>query len=161
MSWLRGRRRSARMVLLDPEGRVLLFRQERAGDLADSPYWYLPGGGILPFESIEAAARRELREETGIRDVILGSVIGERSGVSFTFRGRHIVQDEWYVAGRVPTPHVGSGRHGDGERRAVAAHRWWTPDELAATSDTIFPPEIRDLVARAARLDGAPVSGRG
>lgn len=144
------RRRSARVVLLDPDGRVLLFRQHSTLDLAESPYWYLPGGGIFPFEAIEAAALRELREETGIHDVVLGPVIGERPGVSFVFRGRWIVQDEWYVAGCVPSAHVGTGRHGDGEARAVAAHRWWSLADLAVTGETVFPPELDALVAKAA-----------
>ena len=137
------------MVLLDPDGRVLLFRQLPTADLADSPYWYLPGGGIMSFESIEAAARRELREETGIREVVLGPVIGQRPKVSFVFRGRRIIQDEWYVAGCVPSPHVGTGRHGDGEARAVAAHRWWSLADLATTGETVFPPELAGLVRAA------------
>ena len=138
------------MVLLDPDGRVLLLHLDPASDPDGRGYWYLPGGGILPFESVEAAARRELREETGIRDVALGPVIGERPDVSFLFRGRRMVQDEWYVAGRVPTPRIGTGRHGDGELRAVGAHRWWAPDELAASGETVFPPGLEGLVARAA-----------
>jgi 8-oxo-dGTP pyrophosphatase MutT (NUDIX family) len=144
------RRRSARVVLLDPEGRVLLFHLDASSDPGSRPYWYLPGGGIMPFESVEAAARRELLEETGIREAVIGPVIGERPDVSFTFRGRRIVQDEWYVAGSVPSARLGSGRPGDGERRAVEAHRWWAHDELAATSDIVFPPGLADLVARAA-----------
>jgi len=150
MSWLRRRRRSARVVLLDPDGRVLLFRQQSSGDPTGSPYWYLPGGGILPLEAPVAAARRELREETGIRDVALGPVIGERADVTFTFRGRRVVQDETYIAGRVPTPHVGTGRHGDGERRAVEAHRWWSVSDLAASGETVFPPGLDELVRLAA-----------
>ena len=145
------RRRAARVVLLDPAGRVLLFRLAPDRDLAGRGYWYLPGGGIRPRESIEAAALRELSEETGIRDVTLGGVIGERAGVRFSFGGREIVQDEWYVAAHVVTARVGTGRHGDGERRAIEAHRWWSIAELAASDEVVHPAGLVELVAAAGR----------
>jgi 8-oxo-dGTP pyrophosphatase MutT (NUDIX family) len=154
------RRRAARVVLLDLEGRVLLFRLDASRDSDGRGYWYLPGGGIRPFEAVEAAARRELREETGIRDVTLGPVVGERRGVRFTFRGRVIVQDEWYVAGRLgaaPSTPAG-GRAGNGARHQAEAHRWWSPADLAAGGETMFPPGLVELVEAAARA--APAPGR-
>jgi 8-oxo-dGTP pyrophosphatase MutT (NUDIX family) len=147
MGWRLRRRRAARVVLLDPDDRVLLLYHERSAPGATGG-WYLPGGGILPWESIEAAAQRELREETGIAAVI-GPVLGQREGVRFVFRGRVVEQDEWYLAGRTASPRVGEGRRGDGERRAIEGHRWWTAAELASTGETLSPPGFADLVAAA------------
>lgn len=56
------------VVLFHPDGRVWLGR--RAGE--PGPYaWQFPQGGVDAGEDLEAAARRELAEETGARSVTL------------------------------------------------------------------------------------------
>lgn len=51
------------MVIADGEGRFLTVRQ-RGGPFKGA--WLLPGGGLEEGESPEEAARREVREETGL-----------------------------------------------------------------------------------------------
>ena len=56
------RRDTARLIVRDPEGRVLLFRftpDNRA------PFWATPGGAVDPGETHAQAARRELMELHG------------------------------------------------------------------------------------------------
>jgi 8-oxo-dGTP pyrophosphatase MutT (NUDIX family) len=50
----------ARVMVVDGD-RVLLIRHTYV------PGWQFPGGGVSPGETIEAAARREVLEETGYR----------------------------------------------------------------------------------------------
>lgn len=57
------RRRSARAILIDETGHLLLIRRTRPGQ---TPYWTTPGGGLEPTDdSLESALRRELAEELG------------------------------------------------------------------------------------------------
>ena len=58
----------------DESGRLLLTRFVSPGH-PDSGTWTMPGGGIDWGESAEAAAHRELDEETGLT-ATLGAVIG-------------------------------------------------------------------------------------
>ena len=66
-------RRAGRVIVLDLDGRVLLFRYD------DGPpngrHWCTPGGGLDDGEDYAAGARRELAEETGWTDVVLGDEV--------------------------------------------------------------------------------------
>lgn len=57
------RRRSARVILFDDEGRLVLIKRTRPGQ---APYWTTAGGGVEDADaSVEDAMRRELFEELG------------------------------------------------------------------------------------------------
>lgn len=58
-------------VVLDDRGRILLALWNEA---ADGPRWTLPGGGVELDETVEDAAVREVREETGY-DVVLDGLL--------------------------------------------------------------------------------------
>ena len=62
------------VVLFHPDGRVWLGRRAQA---AGSHAWQFPQGGVDPGEDLEAAARRELAEETGAVTV---SYLGRTDG---------------------------------------------------------------------------------
>lgn len=32
------------------------------------------------------------------------------------------------------------------ERKSIADHRWWSPEELAQTSETVFPEDLLELL---------------
>jgi ADP-ribose pyrophosphatase YjhB (NUDIX family) len=72
IQWLRGQIGPALVplayataIIQDEAGRVLF---QRRADFADA-WWGLPGGLLDPGETPEACARREVREETGLRVV--------------------------------------------------------------------------------------------
>lgn len=64
-------RRSARVLLFDDQGRLVLIRRTRPGG---ETYLTTPGGGVGPDETWEAAAARECAEELGA-EVVIGPIV--------------------------------------------------------------------------------------
>ncbi len=56
----------AGVVLVDPEGRILLQERDEHAPI-DPEKWGLAGGHVEPGEDFESGAYRELEEETGVR----------------------------------------------------------------------------------------------
>jgi 8-oxo-dGTP pyrophosphatase MutT (NUDIX family) len=145
-------RRAGRIIVLDPQERVLLFRYD------DRPpngrHWCTPGGGLNDDEDYLAGARRELTEETGWTDVVLGQEVFERT-LTMAYADEMVRQHERFFLARVT-----SARRGLGEVAAmhdsdgIAAWRWWTLAELDSTAEAIWPPRLADLIRDVLSLRG-------
>ncbi|WLQ40368.1 NUDIX hydrolase [Streptomyces laculatispora] len=137
-------RKVSRLVLLDPDDRILLMHGFEPEDPA-STWWFTPGGGLEGDETREQAALRELAEETGIRDAELGPLLWKRR-CSFPFDGRRWDQDEWYFLARTTRTLTDTSGQTGLERRSVAGLRWWTSAELSATRETVYPTRLAGLL---------------
>ncbi|MGY3453392.1 NUDIX hydrolase [Bradyrhizobium sp. USDA 4353] len=143
-------RPSSRLLVVDPDDRLLLFKfVHLAGALKGQQFWATPGGGLDPGESYEAAACREMFEETGIRIDHPGPEIAQRALTFTLVDGEEVSADERYFLIRVAQAELSSMHWTELERAAIAAQRWWQRDELTATRETVYPEDIVEMLTRA------------
>jgi ADP-ribose pyrophosphatase YjhB (NUDIX family) len=128
--------RLACFVLPLCEGRVLLARHT----YAHSDVWAMVGGMAKPAESVDAAARREGLEETGLEVTTdrLVAIIDRGDLVVFVFEGR--------VLGGAERP----------QAEEIAELRWFTPSELQSANAFDLVVQLGPLLAEPRGL--APVT---
>ncbi len=143
-------RKSARLLVINPERRVLLFRfVHKEGPLAGDDYWATPGGGVEADESFEAAAIRELREETGIVIDAVGERIAERRFELMLPCGESVWSVEHYFVVQAEHQALSSAEWTAHESEVMADHRWWSRDELQTTGEIVWPQELIGMLGKA------------
>ena len=154
-------REAVRALVLDPDDRVLLVRFE----FPTGTRWALPGGGLEPGEHHLDALHRELAEEVGLVEAVIGPQIWERLHIvpfiGDAFDGQreriHLVR----TAAFEPCPHLTWEQM---NAEYVFELRWWTLTEITDASSTaraesdrpLFAPAALDEHLRELLRDGVP-----
>ena len=140
------RRQSTRVAVLDRDDRVLLIRaRDPAPPHAET--LLLPGGAAEGDETLEQAALRELREETGLAlprlDGFLGSVDTE-----FELGGRHRMQREAVFFAQVDRVVVDAAVLGAGVEHAAELLdvAWWPLDDALSSGLPVYPDQLPALL---------------
>lgn len=145
-------RRTSRLILLDPDDRVLLFKVEdqtvfRPDEPALTSYWVTPGGSLEPGESHEDAARRELWEETGIVGIEPGPWVAVSEPL-LSWAGERIVAHDRFYLIRAGTIAVTFANMSEQERSVHRGYRWWLVPDFVASGEPLVPPGLKDLLVR-------------
>jgi ADP-ribose pyrophosphatase YjhB (NUDIX family) len=146
-------RRTARVLVFDPAGRVLLIRFVVMRADGEFCFWLTPGGEIEAGETELEAAARELREELGLEVLVTGPVYSEVN--QFEHQGEIRDNVDYFFTARcaVDAPVL---RGVTAEEIAVMREiRWWSAEEIEASVERFFPA---DLAARVREFGGGPNS---
>jgi 8-oxo-dGTP pyrophosphatase MutT (NUDIX family) len=158
------RRTSARIILLDDDGSVLLFcgSDPALPDGLDGPaprWWFTVGGAAQLGETLPQAAVRELEEETGLR-VDPADMIGPvwRREAVFDFNGSVIRSEEMFFIHRTRRFEPSTAGRTGLERAYIHGHRWCDATmigDLVAKGETVYPLQLGELLTDANALADA------
>jgi len=134
------KRRTSRVLLFDPAGALLLIRFVIPRPTGPWIFWAAPGGEIEAGETESEAAERELHEELGLTLKVEGP-IGEQQNV-FEHEGEMRSNTDYFFRAECQRDAPRLIGVTEAEIAIMKEIRWWTPGELAAAEEKIFPEDL-------------------
>ncbi len=131
-------RPTVRVLLIGPDNRLLLLRFEDKRLNEGKVFWATVGGGLEGDESVAEGAVREIMEETGLTDAVLGPVVWV-DDVVIRIDGEPVFFRESYIVARTRAGTLSSAGWTELERAVIKDARWWTVPEIAAAAERIYP----------------------
>ncbi|MDF9620777.1 NUDIX domain-containing protein [Pseudomonas entomophila] len=142
-------RKSARLLVINPSNEVLLFRFEHTeGALAGSSCWGTPGGALENGETFQAAAIRELREETGIVVDTLAAPVGHRVFPMVLSNGEAVHAVEQYFVVHASDRTLSRAEWTAHEVQVMTDHHWWSAQALRDTQETVWPEGLIEILVK-------------
>jgi 8-oxo-dGTP pyrophosphatase MutT (NUDIX family) len=139
-------RQTARVLLLDPEGRILLMKGRLPGDPAAPSVWFTVGGGMEPGEGVLETAAREIVEETGLADARLGPIVWTSEAMLHDRKRRPVHFRESYVVAYTAGGPLSREGWQPLENEFVDDVRWWTLGELQLADEQVYPEGLATLL---------------
>ena len=134
------KRRSARVLVFDLVGRVLLIRFVVVRSDGEFCFWLTPGGEIEAGETPIEAAVRELQEELGLELRVEGPDCEEANCFEHLGEMRENLDFFFHAECEANAPRLAGVT--EEEIRVMREIRWWSAEEIEASEKRFFPVDI-------------------
>jgi len=130
-------RKSSRLFIVDEKGRLLLFRYH---DEHHAPFWATVGGELINGEDYIDAAKRELKEETGL-SLEIGEVLKERDEIYAVARSTPARWlEKYYLINSPNKPNLSKDGWSEEEKSTIQNWKWWSLEGMLIENPDSFKP---------------------
>ncbi len=109
-------------------------------------FWVMPGGGVEPSERFEEALKREIFEETGIKNIKIKNCILSRIAYAELSNNKQNIYYERYYLVETDEVEISIKNITDEETKVIKEYKWWSINELKKTKEIIFPLELKNYI---------------
>lgn len=150
-------RNNARAIIINPEEQILLLKLVKAGIIDPSerirlPYWLTPGGGVEMNENLSQTIAREILEECGIYGANIGPKVWFCEH-ELIINGVLTQSRDHYFLVRTTDSHTSRDGMLQYEHEAYSELKWWTVDEIKASTEMFAPPNLGYLLENLLKND--------
>ncbi|TQV88743.1 NUDIX hydrolase [Aliikangiella coralliicola] len=132
-------RQCARLMIVNEQQELLLFQYK--DEHKAEPFWATAGGELKEGETYREAAKRELYEETGLRNNI-GELLKENEDIFAVARSVPALwQEKYYLVNCSSDSKVFAAEWTDEEKTTIQKWKWWSLEAMKSEESQSFKPE--------------------
>lgn len=139
-------RLGARVLLFNAKAQILLMEDSDPRDPERGTWWITPGGGIEAGETAAQAARREVREETGLEVTAVAGPVASNE-FELDFHGVPTLQRDQYFTAQAPARQSADIALSAAEQASLKGSKWWSLAELQASESDIRPSNLAEMIS--------------